>query len=274
MGYAMELVAGFTTAPGATITAVTLAAGNSLTVRNARLDSRAWLLSLWTDHQVAGIVHLRSAKLHDNVQGIRARTMISEVQPVLPRRFRQPLVPQDTLILAQSGSAVAGDIESACFLAFYEDLPGTDGQFIDAGTLAEKTIEIVTVETSHTTAATGGYSGEVALNSSFDLLKANEYYALIGYDVSAECAAVRIRGADTGNLGVGGPGSDTDRHLTRDWFRGLAADFDMPLIPVFNSANKGGILCDAVQDENAAAVVVNWIFARLGNYNPGGGARR
>lgn len=274
MGLALELVAGFTTAPGATITAVTLAAGNSLTVRNARLDSRAWMLSLWTDHQVAGIVHLRSAKLHDNVQGIRARTLISEVQPLLPRAFKQPLIPQDTLILAQSGSAVAGDIESAAFLVFYEDLPGSDAQFIDAETLQTKGVEIVTVETSHAAGAAGGYSGEVALNSSFDLLKANEYYALLGYDVSSECAAVGIRGADTANLRVGGPGSDTDRHLTRDWFRGLASDFDMPLIPVFNSANKGGILCDIVQDENAGTTVVNWIFARLGGYTPGAGTRR
>jgi hypothetical protein len=42
----------------------------------------------------------------------------------------------------------------------------------------------------------------------------------------------------------------------------------MPLIPVFNSANKGGILIDAAQDENGTDVTVNSIFAEL---SPGGG---
>jgi hypothetical protein len=269
MGLAMEVVTGFTTAAGAVPIAVTMAAGNSLVVRNTALNSRVWLLNLWTDHQVAGIVRLRSARLHDNVQGIRARTTISEVQPLLPRRFKQQLVPQDNLVLELSGSAVAGDIETVSLLLFYEDLPGADGLFVDADTLQDKTVEVVTVETSHTAAVTGGYQGEVTLTSSFDLLKANTYYALLGYVINGETCTVRMRGADTANMGVGGPGSETDRHLTRDWFRTIAADYGMPMVPVFNSANKGAILCDIAQDENAGTQVINWFFAELGGWAPG-----
>jgi hypothetical protein len=271
MGLAMELITGFVTAPGATLTAVTLASGNSLGVRNAPFDQRVWLLNGWSDHQAAGIVRLRSPKLHDNVQGIRWRSVISEVQPILPYRMHQLLIPQDQLILEVSGSAVAGDIETACLLVYYENLPGTDARFTNPDDVDARTASIVTVETSHTAGAAGGYSGQVALNSSFDLLKANEDYALLGYQVNAECAAVRIQGADTGNLGVGGPGSDTDKHLTRHWFEILSRDYGMNMIPVFNSANKAGILCDVATDENAGTFVVSWIFAELA---PSAGQRR
>src|SRR5207244_1402266 len=102
------------------------------------------------------------------------------------------------------------------------------------------------------------------------LLEANRDYALLGYTVSpvagqtvGECACVRWRGADVGNLGVGGPGSDTDRWLTSRWFVYLSERSGLPCIPIFNSANKAGILLDAAQDENGLDVIVTSIFARL-----------
>jgi hypothetical protein len=82
--------------------------------------------------------------------------------------------------------------------------------------------------------------------------------------VSAECAAVRWLGVDTGNLGVGGPGALESKGLTARWFVALSERFNLPLIPVFNSANKAGILIDAAQDENGADVTVTSIFAELG----------
>jgi hypothetical protein len=266
MGNALEVVTGFTTAAGAAFTAVTLASGNSLVVRNCPFDSRVLLLSMWSDFQVAvpsGIVQLRSPKLHDNVRGLRYRIVPTEVQPLLPRRFPQPLVPQDTLILEHQGSAVGGDIETTCLLVWYENLPGTDARFLDADSLMKRGIDTVTVETSHAFGAAGGYSGEVAITSGSDLLKANTDYALVGYVCSGEAAAFGWRGADSGNMRVAGPGSDTDRHLTRDWFRGMSQDFNLPLIPIFNSANKGGILVDGVQDENAGTVILSSIFVEL-----------
>jgi hypothetical protein len=263
MGKAIELVTGFVTAPGATLTAATMAAGNSLTVRNADLRAMVRLLSLWTDSQAAGLVQLRSPKLHDNVRGIRVATVISEVQPLLPADFVQPLVPQDQLIFEISGSAVGGDIETGCFLVYYDDLPGTDARLIDAQTLREATVDIVTVDQTLALGTTGGYTGEEAINAESDLLKANTDYALIGYQCSAEAACVRWRGVDTGNLGVGGPASDSDKHLTRDWFRYLSLMVGLPTIPVFNSANKGGFLIDGAQDENGADVELTSILAEL-----------
>lgn len=263
MGAAMELISGHVVAPGATFTALTMHAGSSLTVRNARLDSKVRLLQAWADHQVAGNVRIRSPKLHDNVQGIRLFSVASEVVPLLSDLTRQPLYPQDTLIVEVTGSGVAGDVESVGALIYYEDLPGAEARFTTTMVLKERGVNYLAVENTIATGVAGGFSGEEAINAEFDLFKANTDYALVGYRVSAECASVRWRGADTGNLGVGGPGNELGGQWTREWFIMLQRQHDVPLIPVFNSANKAGILIDAVQDENGADVTVTSLFVEL-----------
>lgn len=264
MGLGLELITGFTTGATAAFTGVTLAAGNSLTVRNSRLDARIMLLQLWRDVQEAAVIfRLRSPKLHDNVQGIRFPGVVGETQPLLPDHFMQRLFAQDQLVLEGSGATVAGDINTACLLVFYEDLQGIEGRFVSEAQLIERMVNLVTVNNTIAAGAGGGYSGEEAINAEFDLLKANTDYAIVGYTVSAECAAVRWRGPDTGNLGVGGPGSETDSHITASWFLRLARTYAMPLVPVINSANKGGTFIDVAQDENAAAVTVATILAEL-----------
>lgn len=267
---AIELLCGQVTAPDTTLTALTMNAGNTLTVRNAPLTSKPKLLTTWVDVQLRGIWRVRSPNLHDNVQGIRFGTIASEVQPLLDPMFYQPLIPQDTLVAELSGSATAGDIESAAMLLHYDDLPGISGRFISPGDLKSRMKRLVTVENTLATGTAGGYSGEEALNAEFDLLKANTDYALIGYNVSpiagqtvAECLAVRWRGEATGNLGVGGPGTDTDRWLTNRWFVWLSERSGLPCIPVFNSASRAAILLDAHQDENGIDVLLTSIFAEL-----------
>lgn len=263
MGRALELICGQATAPSTTQTGLTMNAGNSLTVRNAPLESAVMLLQVWCDVQSAGTFRIRSPKLHDNVQGIRFNTVASEVRPLMPMGMPQRLIPQDVLVAEITGSGTCGDIESAAMLIFYQNLPGTDGRFVDEAFLRQRARHIVTVENTLSLGTSGGYSGEEALNAEFDLLKANTDYALVGYHVDGECLAVRWRGADTGNLGVGGPGADLVKELTGTWFMDLSRAYSQPFIPVFNSANRGGILIDGHQDENGTDVTVTSIFVEL-----------
>jgi len=264
MGRALEVVTGFVTAPGTVFTAWTLAAGNSATIRNADLASRILLLQLWGDNQVAGTMRIRSPKLHDNVQGLRFDITASEVDPLIPIGAAQRLFPQDVLILELTGSAVGGDIETGAFLVYYDNLPGTDARLATWEEIRPRIVHLVTVENTLALGTAGGYSGEEAINAEFDLLKANTDYALLGYLVDAECAVVRWRGSDFGNLGLGGPGNEVDRQLTKSWFVQLTQAYGIPLIPVFNSANRAGLLVDGVQDENGTDVTVTTILAELG----------
>jgi hypothetical protein len=213
--------------------------------------------------QGAGIFKIRSAKWHDNVQGIRYRGLTANPINLLPPGASQQCYAQDVMTATLSGSATSGDIEQGNFLMYYEDLPGSNGRLFKWSDIKSKILNMVTVETSSTGGSTGGWSGEVALNSSFDLLRANTDYALLGYSVNVACSAVRIRGVDTGNVGIGGPGNAVYKFLTRDYFVRLSEAYDLPTIPVFNSANKSGILCDVACDENGGTFLINWIFAQL-----------
>jgi len=263
MGKALELLTGFATAPGTTATALTMAAGNSATVRAAAPGSVINLLSAWADVQGAGTLRIRSSLLHDATQGIRLDTVVSDLAPLLPLGIRQPLRGNDTLTIDITGSSTAGDIETACLLVSYQDLPGADAHLIGEAELLSRARHIFTVENTLSLGTGGGYSGEEAINAEFDLGKANTEYALVGYLVDAECACVRWRGADTANLGVGGPGADDRRELTAWWFVWLSRQQRLPLVPVFNFTNKGGILLDGAQDENGADVTVTSIFVEL-----------
>ena len=270
MGAALEVIAGLVTAPDTTQTALTMNTGNSATIRHAAPDSPVRLLSAWVDVQVRGILRIRSPKLHDNVQGLRFDTIASEVQPLFDPMFAERMYPQDALTIDLSGSATAADIESAALLLYYPDLAGQAARLIDPTMLKQRFVRLFTVENSLATGAAGGWSGEEAINADFDLMRANTDYALLGYLCSpvagqtvGECLAVGWRGVDTGNLRVGGPGTDTDRWLTNRWFVYLSERTGLPCIPVFNSANRAGVLIDAHQDENGLDVLVTSIFAEL-----------
>lgn len=263
MGRALELLTGFVTAPSTTQTALTMATGNSLTVRSHPFEAESILLQAWVDAQTAGTLRIRSPRMHDQVQGIRLETVASEAKPLLPRGMGQRLFPQDTLTVDLSGSGTAGDIETAAMLVYYQDLPGIDARLHRPAEIMPRVRHILSVENTLSLGTSGGYSGEEAIDAEFDLLRANTEYAILGYLVSAECAAIRWRGPFSGNLGVGGPGDDLGRDYTRDWFVRLSDEFDLPLIPVFNAADKSNVLIDGAQDENGTDVLVNTILAQL-----------
>ena len=271
MAPVMEIIGGLVTAPDTTQTALTMFTGNSLTIRSIGGNSPAKLLTHWVDKQLRGIVRVRSPRLADGVQGLRFDDIASEVQPHMDPMFPQTVYPQDILSVDLSGSATSADIETWCGLVYYPDAGGVNASFLDGpGLKAQTTGDLFTVENSLATGTAGGWSGEETIATDFDLMRANTRYALIGYTLSpiagqtvGECAAVRWRGVDTGNYGVGGPGSDTDRWLTHRWFLYLSERSGYPCIPVFNSANRNAILIDAAQDENGTDVLVTSIFAVL-----------
>jgi hypothetical protein len=262
-GVAWELLTGFVTAPSTTQTALTMSTGDTLAIRSFIGDKMIGLVQAWGDNQTAGALRIRSPRLHDNVQGIRVQVTASDVVPLLPWGRMQRLYTQDVLSVDLSGSATGGDIESAALLLYYEDLPGIAGRFITHDEVQKRGVQLVNVENTIATGTGGGWSGSEAINAEYDLFKANTDYALIGYVTNTEAAAIAWRGADTGNMRVGGPGNETLRHVTADWFLRLSKGYGLPAVPVFNSQNKAGISIDAAQDENGADPLVNSIFVEL-----------
>lgn len=262
-GPALQLVVGFVTAPSTTLTAWTLAAGDSLQIANCDFSKVVRLLNMWGDWQTSGFLGVRSPKLHDAVRGIRVKGVSATVTPLLPFGTFQRLFPQDVLVAEQSGSATAGDIETGALLVHYEDLPGVAARFITYDELMKRGVNTKSVENTLALGTAGGYSGGVAINATEDLLKANTDYALAGYECDVECAAIGYKGPDTGNVRLGGPGNPSLKHVTGNWFVRLAREYGLPLIPVINAANKGATFIDGVQDENGADSVVSSHFIEL-----------
>lgn len=263
MGKAMELVTGQVTNPASAITALTMSSGNSSTVRNADLNSYVGLVQTWANFHNVGMWRIRSPKLHDNVQGLRYRIPASQIDPLIIPGVNQRLVPQDQLTLEIQSAAGAGVIEQAAMLLYYSDLPGNSARLIGNAELLKRTVNMWTTEVSITAGAAGGYSGQVAINSSFDNFKANTDYAIVGYTVDTRCTAVRVTSPDFSNLGIGGPGMASSRWPTVRWFEYLSEEYSLPMIPVFNAANKAGTLVDVMQDNGAAAVVVTLLLHEL-----------
>jgi hypothetical protein len=261
---AMDTITSTGTAIGATLAATTVAAGDSLQIKNAAPNSDIFLMQAWVDNQVAGEVRIRSPKFHDNVDAIRSRVQIGVVKPLLPLGGMQRLYSQDVEIVELSGSAVAGDIESVVQQVYYSDLPGQAARLNTWDQIKGKIRNILGVRLAITLGSTVGYNGARAINADVDLLKANQDYALLGMTTNTEAAAVCLRGPDTANLRVAVPGEPDETEDTSWWFKLLSQWTGLPTIPIINSANKGGTLVDCVNDENGGTANVVIFLAELG----------
>jgi hypothetical protein len=240
-----------------------MGSGDSLAVRNAPEGSFIGIIEMWADNQSAGQLRVRSPLMHDNVIGITAGVVASEVRPLLPTGGFQALKPQDLLIVEQTGSATSGDIESGSLLVYYADLPGADARLATWDQIKGRIESYMYSYYTIALGTAGGYSGAAAINTTVDQWKANRDYALIGYLCSAECVTVGWYGPDTSNLRVAGPGNDSDNTITHDWFKKLSLKTGLPTIPIINAANKAATYIDGAQDENGTDVQVTSIFALL-----------
>lgn len=262
-GPALDTVTGQGTAISATISALTAAVGDSLAIKFSPIEKMARILSFWSDVQVAGTGRIRSARLHDNVSGIRFDTIIGDLRPYMPWGVSQRVYANDVLNVELGGSAVAGDLEVIVMLIYYEDLPGISARFIAPDELRRRGGNILYGENTLSTGTSGSYQGGEAINIEIDQFHAGGQYALVGYLCDTEMGAICWRGPDTGNLRVSGPGEETERELTADWFIRLSTAYGLPLIPVISAENKAATLVDCVCDENGADPTVTSIFVEL-----------
>lgn len=258
---AYEILTGRATNPGAAFTVFTMATGDSLSIRSFNMADLAYVDNIWAMGATAGIVRIRSPRLHDNVQGVRVGYTAAAPQPLIGYEVMQRLFAQDVLIGEITGGGA--EVDMATILVYYRNLPGVAARLVTWEEVQARVTNLVTVETQHTTGATAGdYGGALALNANFDLLQANVDYVLLGYDTSIPVCSVGYRGVDTGNLRIGGPGT-TQRLETRSWFLEMDKRHADPFLPIINAANKGATFVDIAHTATATPVVVQSIFAQL-----------
>jgi hypothetical protein len=265
MGRALEVVAGFVTNPGATLTTLTPSTGLSFTIRGTDTTKPTWLLGAWAFNATAGEMRITSPRLHDQVQGIRNRVTAAFASPLVvgPHNaaFAQRLYAQDNITVQLSGGGA--ELDTGALLIGYDDLAGVSGRFIDVPTLKKNGINIVTAEVTVTAVATGNFGGGVAINSTNDNLIANTDYAIVGGMTDTRGDVIRVLGVDLGNLGVGFPGEPTLRDTTLNWFEALSSAFNAAYIPVINSANKSATIIDVQTNGAGGTYIVNLQLVQL-----------
>ncbi len=267
MPRALQVISGRVTNPSTTFTALTANTGDSFTVKNFA-NGRAFLLNAWTKEGTIGDLRVRSPLLHENTQGIRLRTpLVNKARPLLPLAAQQQLQAQDGLTVEMTGGAAETDLAS--LLIYYEDLMiGGGSSLITWAECDARIVHQVGLEVAITSGATAGqYGGTVAINASFNILKANTPYAILGYMTDTELGNIGIISPDFANLRVGGPGS-TDAYLTSNWFYLLSQAAGLPLVPVFNSANVGNTTIDVTDSATGTSINVVLILAQLSGAPP------
>lgn len=266
MGKAIVTVAGTVANPGATFTALTASPGDTFTVRNFNQQSRAWLAGVVRRGATAGGVRVRSPLLLDNTQGLRWALPTGTSTMLTPQEKAQQLQAQDALTVEVTGGAAESD--GAALTMYYEDAPGANARLASWGDIAGNIAGLFPYVVNGAASATIGTWGDTAITNLYNLLKANEDYAVLGYVVDAACLAVAIKGDDTSNFRIGGPGT-TDQKVTCRHFVDRSDALGAPAIPVINAANAGNTFVSVVDVAAGTAVNVTLVLAQLLNPFPG-----
>lgn len=260
-GLALDTIVTAATNPGAGPTSfTTTASGDSLTVRNFNAPAVAKLIQFHRRGATSGFFRVRSPFLHDNVRGIMLTTGQTPSLWALPLEQEQRLYAQDTLIAEGSGGAAETDL--GILVVYYTDLPGISARLHSTADIDQLVANVKPITVAITTSATIGAWTDTAVTTTEDLTKANTDYAVLGYATSAALGMVAVKGSDTGNLRVGGPGT-VNVEDTSNYFVRMSDYHGIPFIPVWNSANKGAFFVSTVDSAASTASTITLFCVQL-----------
>lgn len=262
MPRAIDTIGSFITNSTA-LAAATVSPGDSFTVRSAPFGggNDITLEAAWGKQATAGAARIRSPRMHDFVNGLRFASVGTAPRDLTPEEFENTLYPQDPLTV----ELTSGAADSSCLVLqlYYDDLPGIAAQIRTWDEIKPQIEQYMGALVSLTGSATIGTWGPGrAINADNDQFKVNRMYALCGYLTDTAVGGISIRGSDTGNLRVGGPGT-TEFIETRDWFVEQSRRSGKPYVPVFNSANRASLLVDLVSNTASPAPNITFTLALL-----------
>lgn len=264
MGLAIDTILAEVT-NSAALTPVTVAAGNSLSVRPFSPPAQAFLENLIIKGGQATTARLTSPLLHDAVRGIN---LISAQAPTvwpLPKDVGQPLQSQDNLSL--QGNSGAANSSAFGLVVYYTNTGGASARLYSWGDISGQIVNIKPLEIDVAASATIGQWNDTAITTTENLLKANTDYAVLGYIVDVACALVALRGSDTSNLRVGAPGYAGTLD-TANYFVDESERTGRPHIPVINAANANNTTVSVADNAAGTAVKVQLILAQLAQTLP------
>ena len=262
---AIDTIAGKAVNPSSTFTAVTFASGDSGTVRNFAQTDTAFLERITRAGASSGAVRVISPLLHDNVRGITFNANDNPTAFTRPKGRGQVLRPQDTLAVSLTGGTAETDL--ALLSIYYTNLPGADARLKNWGDIQGLIKNVKPVEVDITNSATIGAWTDTLITTTENLLKANTDYAVLGYTTDTLQSMIGIKGIETGNLRVAGPGNlrteDTSYYFV-DWSNNEGT----PHIPVINAANANGIFVSTIDTVTSSTAKISITLAEMSSLVP------
>lgn len=247
--------------PGAGGAVGTVAAsGDPLAVRNFNPPDTAYLEGFTRMGTTAGFVQVQSPLLHDNVQGIRITPGESPSFFSITPQNPQKLNAQDFLTVTIAGGAAETDL--AILYIYYTNLPGAAARLHSPADISGNQKNFKPIRVAVTSSATVGAWVDTAITTTENLLHANTDYAVLGYTSNVALAAIGVKGADTSNFRVCGPGATLELP-TSDFFVRMSNLTGRPHIPVINSANAPSTFVSVCAATASVAAVVELMLAEL-----------
>lgn len=260
MGIALETSVFFATNPTTAGAAATMATGDTNRIRSFASTAQAKLLEVYRQGATEGFVQVASPLFHDPVRGIRLITTETPYRWPLPPEIGQPLAPTDTLAFTIAGGT--SETDAGAILVGYSDISGVNARLHSWGDISSSVLNIKPLEVDFSTNASTSQWQDTVITTTEDLLHADRSYAVLGYYTDTAVLCVGLRGQETGNLRIAGPGVVAS-DITNDFFVETSNRSGMPCIPVISANNKGSIFLSCAAVATATAVKAGLILAEL-----------
>ena len=260
MGIAIDTVVFAATNPGAAGAAGVANGGDTLGARNYGSGSQAFIDFLARQGATSGFVEVKSPRFHDSTRGLHVIASETPTTRLFPPQAGEPVYPGDVFTVNISGGAA--EVDAGAFGIYYQDLPGVQARIYDWSAISGQIDHIKPVEVDVAAQATSAGWTDTKINATEDLLEANRNYAILGYTTDTACLAVGVKGAETGNLRICGPGPTLGLQTT-DYFVKMNRDQGRPYIPVFNANNKNAYFVSTALVSTANTPTVELILALL-----------
>ncbi len=243
----LEILSGFTTDVSGVKTRVTMFTDDSNIIRTGIKTEDIYLLAIWSGSEGSeGVGEIKSPRMHDNVNGIQySIAQGGDVGvPLFPNLQR--LITQDNLNIFMTTNVGLNAYANVHMLIYYDDLPASQGNYINYEQLLQSKNQIMTLKHSITPDSHVNYSGGEVVTTDQDQFESLKNYAFLGFKniASINGSALCLRGHDTGNLRIGQPINSSQRENMRPYFVDLAKESKLAVIPLINAANKDNTFID------------------------------
>jgi hypothetical protein len=243
-----------------TLAAVAAGQGMTFTVRNAALQSQVLLTDYWREGTHVGRIQISSPNLVPVANGIRINTAAGLSDFMAPSWDYQALIPQDTLLVQDTGTAA--DVDLVAIQSYYANLPGGQMTLKSPGDVVNQDTFVFGWPVAVTSGATAGNQGTALVTTTVDSSTANTWYALLGLETDVQLGVIGLSGVDTSQLLCGCPGDINPRRM-RSYFVDKSNETGLPCIPMWNSANKGSTNIVAIDHATSVAANVTMILGQM-----------